>query len=506
MQRLVVPFLPLLLTAGITSSCSLAAHTKGSRDSGQSNLMADSFAGKNACNPENHLRPFIIEWDATDASSFQQHAANDIVFVQYEGCSLRVLDECRNESIRGEQGAYKPTEWTSGALETLDVNNSAELFAKLPLGQATLGGRVEGGEKFHMEYYVSGTITASRDAVYHDDLQGKYGCEKATHFVYGYNLGAFALASSKNLKASAGGSAFGFEAGGSETRESSAEKKGGKLTVCDSASAKEVEGCKAPIRLTLRDIRPGANPEKEAMKAADTPESLAATAVLNAKMEMSEEASARFEAANRKLGAGDGKGCLKELDAHDKLNAKRKSSDPKSGFGFIRAQCVMLAGQCDAGKVMLRKSTEQAPQMKDLGPEHIDRMVESYSSRWCQGKMSDRDTLLKAITALQMGGQNSSFGIKGCSEALATIKKLKGKVKPKDGEDYQLISLDGSLTAYAAGCFGKNGDCKLAMKEMQATFDPGRKKQLESIPDPAIRDKTWNDLLGAYAPKCKKVE
>jgi len=133
-------------------------------------------------------------------------------------------------------------------------------------------------------------------------------------------------------------------------------------------------------------------------------------------------------------------------------------------------------------------------------------MVESYSSRWCQGKMSDRDTLLKAITALQMGGQNSSFGIKGCSEALATIKKLKGKVKPKDGEDYQLISLDGSLTAYAAGCFGKNGDCKLAMKEMQATFDPGRKKQLESIPDPAIRDKTWNDLLGAYAPKCKKVE
>ena len=46
MKRLVVPFLPLLLTAGITSSCSLAAHTKGSRDSGQSNLMADSFAGK----------------------------------------------------------------------------------------------------------------------------------------------------------------------------------------------------------------------------------------------------------------------------------------------------------------------------------------------------------------------------------------------------------------------------------------------------------------------------
>ena len=188
MKRLIVSALPLALLAGASLSCSLAAHTKGSRESGQSNLMADSFAGKNACNPENHLRPFIIEWDATDASSFEQHAANDIVFVEYEGCSLRVLDECRNETIRGEAGAYKPAEWTSGALETLDVNNSAELYAKLPLGQATLGGRVEGGEKFHMEYYVAGTRTATRDAVFQQDLEGKYGCEKATHFVYGLSL------------------------------------------------------------------------------------------------------------------------------------------------------------------------------------------------------------------------------------------------------------------------------------------------------------------------------
>jgi hypothetical protein len=505
MKRLFVSALPLVLLASASLSCSLAAHTKGSRESGQSNLMADSFAGKNACNPEDHLRPFIIEWDATDMSSFEQHAANDIVFVHYEGCSLRVLDECRNESIRGEQGAYKPAEWTSGSLETLDVNNSAELYAKLPLGQATLGGRVEGGEKFHMEYYVAGTKTASRDAVYKSDLEGKYGCDKATHFVFGYNLGAFALGSSKNLTASAGGSAFGFGAGGSETRASSAEKKGGKLAVCDSESAKEVEGCKAPIRLTLRDIRPGENPEKTAMKAPDTPESVTAAAMVNAKMEMSEEASARFQAASRSMGAGDGKNCIKELDAYDKLNPKNKSSDPKTGIGFTRGQCLMIAGKCDAGKLLIRKSAEQSANMQQLGPEHIDRMVESYASMHCQGKMSDRDTMLKAITTLQMGGQNSTLGVKGCQEALSTIKKLKGKVKPRDGEDYALVGLDGNLSAYVAGCFGRNGDCSLAMKEMQATFDPERKKKLDSIPDEKIRDKIWNDLLGAYAPKCKKV-
>src|SRR5262249_17929838 len=146
---------------------------KPDRDSGQSTLMDDSFAGKNRCNPDDHLRPFIIEWDATDASSFEEYAKDNVVFVHYEGCSLRVLDECRREGSPDDLGAYKPPQWTSGALETLDVKNEAELYAKLPLGQATLGARVQGGEKFHMEYYVAATATATRDAIYRDDLTGR---------------------------------------------------------------------------------------------------------------------------------------------------------------------------------------------------------------------------------------------------------------------------------------------------------------------------------------------
>jgi hypothetical protein len=498
MKRLVVPFLPLLLTAGITSSCSLAAQTKGSRDSGQSNLMADSFAGKNACNPENHLRPFIIEWDATDASSFQQHAANDIVFVQYEGCSLRVLDECRNESIRGEQGAYKPAEWTAGALETLDVNNSAELYAKLPLGQATLGGRVEGGEKFHMEYYVSGTVTASRDAVYHDDLKGKYGCEKATHFVYGYNLGAFALASSKNLTASAGGSAFGFGAGGSETRASSAEKKGGKLAVCDSESAKEVEGCKAPIRLTLRDIRPGANPEKEAIAAPDTPESVTAAAIVNAKIEMSEEAKSRIEAAQRKIAAKDGPGCIKELDAYDKLTPKSKSSDPKVAYAVYRSQCLMMAGKCDAGKSLMRKYYEQTGQMM---PEQIDKFAESLGSMYCQGKLNDRDSLLRAAMELQKGAYQGDIGVKACADNYATIVRLRGKVKAKDEEDTMITSAQTHGHHTAANCFARAGDCKLALKTY---MDQESKSEWASkMTDAALKDKLLKDNFQSSVQKCK---
>src|SRR5215472_4974037 len=188
------------------SGGSAAPGTKSANDVAASG-MSETFAGKNKCNPKNADRPFIIEWDATDMSSFESRAANDVIFVKYEGCDLKVIDSCVNDSVKGAFGSYKPVDWTSGSLESLDINNEGELYAKLPLGSATLGGRVEGGEKFHMEYFVSGTRTATREAVYRADLAKVPSCKDATHFVYAYNLGAFALGAQSNIKGSVGGSA-----------------------------------------------------------------------------------------------------------------------------------------------------------------------------------------------------------------------------------------------------------------------------------------------------------
>ena len=295
--RALLPLSLLSLSLGVVSCGPKIPRTSATRESGQSGLMNDSYAAQNACNPKNHLRPFIIEWDATDKSSFEAYAASDIVVVRYEGCDMTVLEECRNDSIRGSQGAYKPVEWTSGALEKLDIVNQGELHAKLPLSSATLGGRIAGGEKFHMEYYVSGTRNATRDAVYRADIANNPGCEGATHFVYGYNLGAFALGSLNELNASAEVSVYGFGAGGSTTKSRKADKQGGDLTTCKSDSATEVAGCKAPIRLTLRPIRDGENPQKEAMKAEETDASLNAAGVVNMKVEMSAQARSHYDSA-----------------------------------------------------------------------------------------------------------------------------------------------------------------------------------------------------------------
>ena len=95
--------------------------------------MGSTFAGKNACNAKNHERPFTVEWDGTDASSFESRAENDVVFVHYEGCSLQIIDTCTSDSVRGSLGSYLPVDWTSGAVEKIDIANESDLYAKLPL-------------------------------------------------------------------------------------------------------------------------------------------------------------------------------------------------------------------------------------------------------------------------------------------------------------------------------------------------------------------------------------
>ncbi|MCR9161768.1 MAG: hypothetical protein ACE37F_36350 [Nannocystaceae bacterium] len=373
----------LALVASLALACSNKPQSAGNRASGQSRLIEQTAAGADMCDPANHKRPFIIEWDATDMSSFEQIVNNDIVLVRYEGCTLTVLDECRNESIRGSQGAYLPPEWTSGSLETIDISNEGELYAKLPLGSASLGGRVSGGEKFHMEYFVAGTRQATRDAVYTEDLKSNPGCEGATHFVHSYNLGAFALGSAQELNTEAGGSVYGFGAGGSTSSKRSADKKGGDLATCKSDSAQEIQGCKAPIRLSLREVREGENPEQAAMTQPDDAASLNAAGKVDAKVEAEAQSKALLESAMKKVIAGDGKGCLADLNAHDKLDPTRPSTDPKVPYAHTRSRCLMLAGQCDAGKKLM---TDYFAAQGAMDAKTIDTVVKVDYDKMCGGK------------------------------------------------------------------------------------------------------------------------
>lgn len=438
----------------------------------QSKLMSKTFAGKNKCDPANHTRPFIIEWDATDMSSFQSFASDDVVLVKYEGCNLQVLEGCKDDSMKGSLGSYKPATWTSGGVETVDVADEGELYAKLPLGAASLAPRVESGEKFHMEYYVSGTRNATRDKIYKGDLSKNPACAEATHFVYGYNLGAFALASKTKLAGEVGGSYFGFGAGAKKSSTTAADKKGGDLSACAGDSAREVDACKVPIRLTLRPITDGANPDGKAAQAEDTPESLNLAGKLKAETDREKKAQALLQSATTKMNAKDGKGCIAELDQHDRLDPRPLglSTNPEAGWpAVVRSQCLMASGQCTAGKTLFRRQA-----MKNWGatsPDKVDTTTDAIAGQWCQGgSLTPRDQFLKARMTLQEASSSKKEpGV--CKENMDTIVRLMSSVKPKDEDDVMVKDPERFVAHYGPACFAKAGDC-------QSAFDAYKKGQV----------------------------
>ena len=357
---------------------------RGARPSGQSRLMDETAAGKGSCDPKAHDRPFVLEWDATDASSFEARTATDVVFVRYQGCSLQVLDTCNSDSVKGSFGSYLPVEWTSGALEKIEIANEGELYAKLPLGVASLGGRVRAGERFQMEYFVSGTRRATRPWVYRREIDRIAGCRGVTHVVYAYNVGAFALGSLTKLSAGAGATLWGIGGGTGSSSISSAEKKGGVLTSCRAETAKEIATCRAPVRLTLRPIQEGDNPDAQAAVAPETPDAMNLAGKVQATTEREKRAAELATSAQSKLTAGDGGGCLRDLDEHDRVDPRPmvSSSTPKGLYAFMRAQCLMAAGKCDPGKVLARKYWE-ANTPANTPATAIDLMVDGMARQHC---------------------------------------------------------------------------------------------------------------------------
>jgi len=453
---------------------------------GAGGLAGKTFAGQNKCNPKSHDRPFIIEWDATDQSSFQSYAAGDVVVVKYEGCEMKVLDGCREDNAKGKNGTYNPVQWTSGGIETIDIHDEGELYAKLPLGAATLNGKVQSGEKLHMEYYVSGTRTATRDSLYRADLDKNPRCAGATHFVYAYNLGAFAIATQSNLKGEIHGSYLGFGAGASKANETKTEKKGGELGACKGNEAKEVENCKVPVRLTLREISSGENPANAALKGTPSDASLNAVGALKAESDAEKKAVALFDSAKQKSESGDGKGCLDDLNLHDQLDPRPGGLSTNGGSilpAMVRGHCLALTGQCStSARDLLRKAWEA--RTPDATAERIDSIVSAELGKYCRAgsgsSVDDKTKYSMARNTLTMGGTAvKRVTVAECQGAFDTMMALRTKVTKADDATVP----DKPLVAFGMlgpACFAKAGDCGAAYKAFKALNDakaPGEERR-----------------------------
>jgi hypothetical protein len=428
--------------------------------------MSSTFAGKNKCQAEAHDRPFVVEWDATDIASFENRAARDVVFVHYEGCDLKVIDGCSDDSVPGRYGAYAPPRWTSGAVEKVSIDDSADLYAKLPLGVATFGGDVAKGVKLDMEYYVSGVATATRSSIHRGALKNNPACAGATHFVYAYNLGAFQIRANETAREGAGASVEGVGVGADHRRSEATDKRAGVLSACTGSSAEDSDKCRVPIRLALKAIEPGEGPVREGAGPPAHPEiDLSGTPMM--------QAGKLRNAATEKLELRDGAGCLADLDEADKIDPDptRVSTEPKAIL-WLRASCEMLTGDCASGKTHLRKARQA--QMPTLDAAAVDRMVQMTVTQFCPVDQLEPWARVERLNTDLYAAWTNGDAERCASLAKRLSKELDKLSKPSAEHGSALLGAYTSL-GNAGECLAKAGRCaegkKLAREGLRRRGD-----------------------------------
>lgn len=462
---------------------------------GPNKMLDKTEVGKRRCAAGKVTEsPFVVEWDATDISSFEAKASRDLVFVRFEGCELEMIYGCSDSSLPGKYGKYEQPTFTSGSLEGFDMDDEDEVYARLPLGAADLAGKIQLGQTLSLQYFVSGVVNSTRNYVERAALKDNPRCRGATHFVSAYNLGAFALHAHKGQK---GEVKVGMEnaGGGARTRsESDNLKQGGKLADCETQSQR---ACRVPIRLVLQQIdeesageggggggpapvssAPPPPPPQE-----DTPEGKAWKYV---------------EAADKKLALLDGKGCLSDLERARQLanNEIVRVNDLR-----LRYACTMLAGDCERGKKLARDFFASSDSQRRMTDAELKGAVDGSALQYCPvvALPTVQDRGVRVIADIDRGKSQRDRRL--CDAAVTDIPKvIKGAKTPEER------TWKSTLHEHVAECYAEMDLCADVRAQVQAAAQAIG----DNIPQytPAQRAEFVKErsaeLLKSKAPRCAK--
>lgn len=184
--------------------------------------------------------PLVTEWPASEKAHLESQMTTGAVVVSYSGCELRVLPECRLA------GRY---EWqrTSLSEDLVEIRNEDDLYAKLPLGAATLEGELKSRGRLSVRTTVAGQLRLAAPSM---SLAAE--CGDATHVVAGMSVGAFRLVSGEASSGSAAAALPLARVGGGVSASESVVRQSGAPSSCAEASdhAPSPE-CRSPLQLFL---------------------------------------------------------------------------------------------------------------------------------------------------------------------------------------------------------------------------------------------------------------
>lgn len=186
------------------------------------------------------LNPLVVEWPGTAKVDLEAASNRGLVAVSYAGCTMKVLTNCQIE------GTYE-LESTTPARDRIEISDANELYAKLPLGAASLKAELSLDSALSLDYIAVGQRIASNPPKASDG-----DCGDATHYIRTITVGAFKL--DARAKGKVGAEAGIGSAGGGIGRTEEAKKirSQGDIEVC-SSNPSAVE-CGAILQLGLAPL------------------------------------------------------------------------------------------------------------------------------------------------------------------------------------------------------------------------------------------------------------
>lgn len=196
--------------------------------------------------------PLVTEWPASEKARFEALTAKQVVAVEYSGCEMKIVDSCQ---VPGSYGFKQ----TTLATDTVEIANSDELFAKLPLGAASLEGQLARSGRLAVKTTVAGQLQLLESPAL--DLTKQPSCARVTHIVRAISVGSFRLLAGGAVSTGGGASVGPVGGGAAARREESTVREAGDPARCpESTDSAPHPQCASPIQVFLTPVREPASP------------------------------------------------------------------------------------------------------------------------------------------------------------------------------------------------------------------------------------------------------
>jgi len=188
----------------------------------------------------------ITEWSGAEKANLEAMLRGGAVGVEFSGCEMRVIPQCR---LPGSYTWHRTTPTT----DILEIENEAELYAKLPLGAVSLSGELSRQGKLYVETTVAGQHRLRGAST--EYVPNNADCEYATHLVGAVSVGAFVLSSGTKESAGAEVDARVASAGGRLSRSTKVLRYAGEPKTCATGTdAEPAVSCSSPVQVFLEPI------------------------------------------------------------------------------------------------------------------------------------------------------------------------------------------------------------------------------------------------------------